>query len=560
MKWIKNRKRFLNEAKIRDVIHPRQAKRVSEKWGEKYLDYEEVDPTDKIKQGKWKLSEEDKISVLSHFFGTYDGPIDMGKIFKSFENLPDKFITALNESLGIDLVNNEVEKEKYSIIFGDNFDSRKPTIDQITCFFEPVFRKLSVNDTKSTSMIQKDENGRPIKDEEGNMLRVEKEAGSPVFEKNLVNIKGFVEAYNRCYDEKVNVDDIFYNRDIQNLVSLARENHNSSYKFDFKIFDKDLYISINHAAKDILNMSISKFYSSCQHLYTGSYGDQLLSNVFDPNSIPAFLIFDTPIFWDDDKISDFLPLSRIMIRNIESLDDSSEPKIFFDRAYPDRMKDIFDEMIEKYSGNKKNTESNVNYIFSPDIDPSDELREPYMDRMRLRKKPYIGKNTKSLYLNRNHDWSEIRIAPNAKIKEMVIETDSLPDNLSDIKLKPEWIKFKFMKISSLEPFSEVKTDSIAFDKCKFNPNVLDSITDDIKKLQIISCDLKGEMDLTKFVNLEELHLVFTLDDIEELKSSIENLDIKKLVISGDLFSTPESKEYLKSLRSKIKVEIEGPII
>ena len=74
-----------------------------------------------------------------------------------------------------------MEEEKYSIIFGDNFESRKPTIDQITCLFEPVFRKLSVNDTKATSMIQKDENGRPIKDEEGNMLRVVKEAGDPVY-------------------------------------------------------------------------------------------------------------------------------------------------------------------------------------------------------------------------------------------------------------------------------------------------------------------------------------------------------------------------------------------
>lgn len=560
MKWIKNRERFLNEAKLRDVIHPNQAKRVSKKWGEKYLDYEEVDPTDKIKQGKWKLSEEDKIEVLSHFFGdgTY-GPVDMGKIFKDFEELPEKFVNALNQSLDIELMEDRV-KEKYSIIFGNNFDSRKPTIDQITCLFEPVFRKLSVTDTKATSMIQKDENGRPIKDEEGNMLRVGKEAGDPVYERNLVSIKGFVEAYNRCYDEKVSVDDVFYNRDIQNLVSLSQENHNSSYKFDFKIFDRDLYLSINHAAKDILNMSISKFYSSCQHLYTGSHGDQLLSNVFDPNSIPAFLIFDTPIFWDNEKISDFLPLTRIMVRNIERLDDSSEPKIFFDRAYPDRMKDVFDKIIDKYSGNKENVDNSTTYIFTPDVDPNDNLRNPYMDRMGLSKKTYIGKNTKSLYLNRSYDWSEVMISPNAQIKEMIIETDTLPENLSKIKLKPEWIKFKFMKIKNLEPFKQVQTDSIAFDKCKLNSNILDSMTNELKKVQLISCDLKDKIDLSKLSNLEELHVVFTLDDIEDLKSSIEGLNLKKLVVSGDLFSTPESKEYLKSLKNKMKVEIQGPII
>ena len=42
MKWLKDRKRFLNEAKIGDVILPRQKKEFIEKWGEKYQDYEEV--------------------------------------------------------------------------------------------------------------------------------------------------------------------------------------------------------------------------------------------------------------------------------------------------------------------------------------------------------------------------------------------------------------------------------------------------------------------------------------------------------------------------------------
>ena len=45
MKWIKDRNKFLNEAKLRDVIFARQAKEVSRIWGEKFLDYEEVTPT-----------------------------------------------------------------------------------------------------------------------------------------------------------------------------------------------------------------------------------------------------------------------------------------------------------------------------------------------------------------------------------------------------------------------------------------------------------------------------------------------------------------------------------
>ena len=61
MKWIKTREQWLNEARIKDIILPKQAKAVAQQWGEKYLDYEEVDPTDKIKQGRWKLEDEDKL-------------------------------------------------------------------------------------------------------------------------------------------------------------------------------------------------------------------------------------------------------------------------------------------------------------------------------------------------------------------------------------------------------------------------------------------------------------------------------------------------------------------
>lgn len=561
MKWIKNREHFLNEAKLRDVLHKSQIKEVTKKWGEKYLDYEEVDPTDKIKQGRWKLSEEDKLKVLSFFFtSNYDDTgIDMDVVFKTFENLPDKFANILRDSFDVDTFREGKDKEKYGIIFKD-FDTKKPTIDQITCLYNPVFRKLSINDTRATSVIQKDENGRPLKDEEGNMLRIEKEAGAPIFEKNLVNIGGFIESYNRCYESEKIDEGLFYKPEIQNIISFAKENHNKEYKIDFEIFNKDVYLSMNHNAVDILNMSISTFYSSCQHLYSGSHRSQLLANVFDPNSIPAFLIFDTPIFWDDEKISDFLPLSRMMVRSIEPLNDSDSDsvKIFFDRSYPDRMKKVFGEMIEKYSGNKENFEGGT-YTFSPDVDPNDDIRGPYMDRLGINRVPYIGKNTKSLYLNRNYDWSSIKISPNASIKEIVIETEDIPENMMNIKLNPDWIKFRYMVINNLEPFKSIKTDSLAFDKCKFDSSIFKEISD-VKKLQIISCDIKGDLDVSIFENLEELHLVYTLDDLDDLDNTLKGTNIKKLVVSGDLFSSTEGKDYLKSLKSRIKVELVGPVV
>jgi hypothetical protein len=555
MKYIKDREKFLNEAKLRDVIFQRQAKEVSRIWGEKFLDYEEVTATDKITQGKWKLSEEDKNKVLGRFFDA-----DMQVVASIFSNLPDKFADVLADSINIELIRDE----KFKVIAKD-LNIKNPSIDQIVIIFDAIFRKISVSETMATEVIQKDENGRPVKDEAGNMIKTTKEKGALVFTNNLTNINSFVDDFNRCFPEdKVGVN--FEERNIQRLRSAASLDENRDYKVDFKIFDKDVYLSITHNPKDILNMSISKFYASCQHLYSGGYREQVLGNVFDPNSIPAFLTFETPIYWDNEKISDQLPLSRMVIRNIETFDAQSEAKIFFDRAYPDRMKDVFGDIVERYSGMKETVEdrSSVTYIFTPDIDTEDKVRDPYMDRLRIERKPYIGVNTKTLYLNRMHDWSNVKIAPDAKIKELIIETTDIPEDLTKISLNPDWVKFKYLTINTLSNFDKIKTDSIAFDKCKLDTSVLDEmnkVNPNIKKLQIVSCDLTGSLGFSQFENLEELHIVYTLDTIEELKDLTENLKIKKLVLSGDLIKDKESKIQVNQLRQRgIKIEIVGPVI
>jgi hypothetical protein len=555
MKWIKDRNKFLNEAKLRDVIFARQAKEVSRIWGEKFLDYEEVTPTDKIKQGKWKLSDEDKNRVLGKFFDC-----DMKAVTAVFDSINDKFAEVLSQSINLDLIRDE----KFKIIATD-LNIKNPSIDQIAILFDAIFRKISVSETMATEVIQKDENGRPVKDEGGNMIKTTKEKGALVFTNNLTNINSFVDDFNRCFPEdKIGAN--FEERNIQRLRSAASIDENRDFEVDFKIFDKDMYLSINHNPKDILNMSISKFYASCQHLYSGGYREQVLGNVFDPNSIPAFLTFETPIYWNKEKISDQLPLSRMMIRNIETFDAQEESKIFFDRAYPDRMKEIFGEMMEKYSEMKQTADENsrITYIFTPDVDTEDRVRDPYMDRVSLQRKPYIGKNTKTLYLNRMHDWSNVKIAPDAKIKELIIETTDIPEDLTKVPLNPDWVKFKYLTINTLSNFDKIKTDSIAFDKCKLDTSVLDemnTVNANIKKLQIVSCDLTGELGFSQFKNLEELHIVYTLDTIEELKDLTENLGIKKLVLSGDLIKDKESKIQVNQLRQRgIKVEIVGPVI
>jgi hypothetical protein len=636
MKWIKPRDLFL-EAKLRDVILPRQAKAVTSKWGEKYLDYEEVTPTNKIEQGSWKLSEEDKNDVLGVFCQT-----DMPQLFTLFSSLPEQFGNVLNQSINTDLFRED--KATYERIF-EGFDIRKPKLDQILAIFSSVFRKLSIPDTMATSVISKDESNRPIRDEQGNMIRVEKKPGDLAFSNNLININSFIVDYNdlvdKCIDanvegwstmDKIASSNLFSeNRNLGSFINFAATNENTQYKLDFEIFNKDIFLKISHNPKDILNMSISKFYSSCQHLYSGGYSDRVLANVFDPNSIPAFLIFETPIFWEGEKISEHLPLSRMIIRNLESFDsipkqgtnttviafklidtnglfinnniktgdivynnidktsttvvsvdsevqltlsgnifkETNKPyaihkatKLYFDRAYPDRMQDKFEEIVTKYSGNIMNADRNDRYLYTPDLDTDDNLTAPYQDRLSTTTGRMIGKNIKTLYLSQIGNWKNVRVDPNARIKELIIETTEIPDSLLTLNITLDWIKFKFIEIHTLKDFDRIKTTSIAFDKCKLSNGVLQDINQsnpNITKLQIISCDNVGSFDFSEFKALEELQVIYTLDSVEDLKTIVpENL--KKLVISGDL-ATKESKSILGSLRSKgVKIEIVGPII
>ena len=555
MKWIKNRNIFLSEAKIKDLILPRQSKEVKNVWGESFLEYEEVIPTDKIKQGTWKLSEEDKRIVLSSFFSLRN----IDNVYQVFSELPDKFCEILRGSININLINNEYKEKWKSTLL--NFDIKSPSIDEIYLLYENVFRKISINETNAIEVIKKDENGKPILDDNGNIIKISKEKGDVVYTNNLVNINTFIEDYNRCFSGSIDSYS-FRNGDILSIRNIAADDlSDGDYKIDFEIFKKDIYLSILHNPKDILNMSITKFYASCQHLYTGGYRSQVLGNVFDPNSIPAFLKFDTPIYWEDEKISDQLPLCRMMIRNIEGFTNSKDVKIFFDRCYPDRMEKVMGNIIRKYSENINNQSSDSTYIFAPDVKTTDRIREPYMDRLHILRGTYIGANSTQLYLTAKTDWSKTIISPKADIKELIIESVDLPSNFRDYNFNLNWVKFKYLKINSIESF-KIKTKGFSFDKCSFTKSLLNEVSKsnpDITKLSFISCEI-DDIDISIFNKLEELEIIYTIET-DKLISEIIPDTIKLLTISSDILLNKDNKEFINSLkRSGKEVKIIGPKI
>lgn len=554
MKWLKSRSRFISEAKIKDVILPRQAAKVKDRWGEEFLEQEEITPTEKIKQGSWVLSKEDKNLALGEFFG-----VNMDNLYEIFKNLPDKFCEILKLSIDAKLLG----ESKFTSVL-ENFDIKEPSVDEIYLLYENVFRKLAVGETKATEVIQRDETGRPVMGHDGRPTKISKESGDPIFTKNLVNINSFISDYNSCYPDSQVDPRVFSSGDVENIRNAAGQDFSGGkYKIDFEIFKKDLILQIEYKPSDILNISISKFYSSCQHLYTGGYSNMVLANVFDPNSIPAFLKFDIPIYWEGEKISNHLPLSRMQVRSIEGFEANSESKIFFDRCYPDRMQSVMEKIVTKYSGNEKNV-SDGDYLFTPDI-PSElksRLYTPYMDRLGLREGTYIGTNVKTLYLSKMSDWSKTVISPKAKIKEVIVETTNIPSNMLEFPFDLEWIKFKYLKLNNLDVF-KFKTKSYAFDKCKFGKGILEDLYNsnpDLKGLSFVSCDVDS-LEFSKFKNLEELELIYTLDSGDNLQNLLSGVvNLKTLKISGDLVSK-DNKKFIQDLKkSGVKVEIIGPVI
>lgn len=557
MKWIKSRNNFLNEAKIKDVIFPRQAKHVKSEWGEKFLEQEEITPTDKIKQGYWKLSEEDKRKVLGAFFD-----VDMNELYEIFKNLPDKFCEVLKLSIKPELITGDNEKFKSVLT---RFEIKEPSVDEIYLLFENVFRKLAVGETKATEVLQRDERGRPIMGEDGRPIKTIKEAGDPIFTNNLVNINSFITDYNSCYPENPVDSRIFTSGVVYNIRNAAGEDFSEGeYEIDFEIFKRDLFLQILYKPADILNMSISKFYASCQHLYTGGWKERVIGNVFDPNSIPAFLKFDTPIFWNGEKIADQLPLSRMQIRNIEGFNTTVEnPKIFFDRCYPDRLQEVMEEIVTKYSGNIKTfKQGEGDYLFTPDIEEGLSVRDPYMDRLGLKRGKYIDQNTKTLYLSNSSDWRNTVISPKAQIKELIVETTEIPANMTEFPFNLDWIKFKFLKIYHLNIF-KFKTDAYAFDKCRFSDGVIDEMMESnpgMKRLSLISCDVPN-LNLKSFNGLDELELVYTIDAGDKLSEILGDIKVGKLRISGDVLESKENKKFIQGLKnSGTKVETVGLVI
>ena len=561
MKYIKKRSQWVSEAKIGDVILPPQKAEVKKTWGEKFLDMEEVIPTEHIKQGDWELSEDDKFKVLDVLFGT-----DVKSAQDQYKDLPAKFIEIVQLSLAY-LAETDVtgrvsdEMRRAKEVLGE-LDLSDIGIDEMIALNYPILRKLS-NETGKAEMIQKGDDGRPVMGEDGRPVKVAKEIGDPIFEKNFISLESFRQEYNKYYDK---VERDFNSRPLQAIINVVKQDNNSDYRTSYKLFNKPVHLKISHNPKDILNMSISKFYQSCQHLYTGGYKTQVLGNVFDPNSIPAFLVVKTPIYNGDDLLSEQLPIARAMVRYLDGFSKTDAPAFFFDRTYPDRLREVMYEIITKYSGmvstgTQRNRGPVDKYVYAPDLpaQSAKDISAPYQDSLGIEQKTYIGVNTKRLSTSMT-GFKNMIISKQARVEELIVDSPDVPEALFALPLKLNWIKFKFIDIKRMPKMDKFDCKSFAFDKCRFTNADLANVVaanPEMEKLQLTSCEVE-DLNLSGLA-VDELQLIYTTT--QPLAEVLGDVKVKKLVISGDLLSDKENKDFVISLKkSGVKVETVGLVI
>ena len=533
------RPRFYKTEAIKDELSKVQIDRAKELWGESILNYEKADPTDRIKQGKWILNEEDKLSVINKMFNT-----NLEQLTNSLNSVEFK------EYLGF--LKKSTTKEF-------NFDPNNFSFKDIVSLYRGIFRQCNVKETASTTKILKDVNGRPIKGEDGKIQKVEKseDEKSEIFWNNnqVTDAIKLIANYNDYLKEmgktELQLDQNTYTSScFTNLYSLSEDGLDGDFKLNPT---QDIYLYISHKSSDILNMSVSKFYSSCHELYTGggngdTYMQGLIYNLFDPNSMPAFLIFDEPYYDNNgNKLVDFMPLCRRMIRAIYDSDRKFK-NLYFDQTYPDRISSLFKRIIQDYSENE--TGYNNDYDILYDLPESEETSRPYFDNADVASENYfIGLNTKKVTVK--GEESNLIFGKRNNVEELTIK-DFTSDVESLIKKMP---KLKFISFESMElrylpdnfNFGQVKLN-----KCIVNETFIEDISKlkDFKKLWIQSCFMDFNL-IGELSTLEELTVMYMNIDTKVFEKLI---NLKLLNVSDEIYK----KLDLKSLTSRgIKINKVG---
>lgn len=200
---------------------------------------------------------------------------------------------------------------------------------------------------------------------------------NPIWSNNKSNLYSFLVSLKRAFPDLYSYLNPEAIANDKKLVGMRMPilNYESNLS---KISEGKLYLYITDKPADILRMSVSDFYSSCQNIYSGGeHGTEenkkLLSNVFDTNSKVAYLIFDSPYRDSHGNMHPFSPVARMIIRvNIKG-------KIMFDNVYPKSMTTEMEKIVTEKAGLENVGKSGDLYHYRG----VQGLPSPYMDMYKL---------------------------------------------------------------------------------------------------------------------------------------------------------------------------------
>lgn len=547
MKYIHKRNKFFEA--IKDELNTHQLSRAKEVWGSDLLNLERAEPTDKIERGKWLLDDEDSKKIVNDMFTT-----DIDFLISIFDN--DKFSEYLN------FLKLSISEEKAGWYYNNimNFDVKKLKFTDIIALFGKYYATPNVKETQSDSFILRNDDGKPILGDDGKIQKIVKteEQKNEIIWNNNQHINAFalMHYYNELYLNEKNINEnVYISVNLTNLQSLRSD----GLKGDFQLYPiNPMYLYITEKSTDVMNMSVSKFYTSCQELYNGgghgtTYLDQLIYNLFDPNSIPAFIIYDEPYINENkEKIVDYMPLCRRMIRNVVNPENEDESLgLYFDNTYPERMSSILQYVIEEYTTNEHKPElKRIGYKINLDLPQNVTARAPYLDSIRQGNISRIrGLNTKILTLDRYSNIGSIRFAKVNNITTIEFESSNFDEeDIEEIlnKLpKINTVRFKSIQLVDM-PITNNKFKYF-FDKCILDDELFTKL-DGISDLTIKSSKFE-QKELYK-ISIKNLTLLYVPAKLD--KEFLDKLD--SFSYSEDIyFANKEVIDLLTIKKKLIKV-------
>jgi len=439
MYYLKFENYIIMEA-LKDEIPSYMNKILSKRHGSKYMDMEVPSHTDKIPNVKIEVDNKKLVDkcidkIINHLHTNIIKQFKKSSIFKLL-----KSDTTLRELLNIDVKNLQLTDLKY----------------------------LYSNDI--------------------NLL----DSKTKEFSRNKSNLYKFIQSYNKAYEKNIdwNPNNDKEYSGLRDIITNYDENINN-------IENSKLYLYISDKADDKLRMSISKFYDSCQNIYTGGesgnmYNLHLLSNVFDVNSKIAYLMFDVEFTDNRGNIHPYTPIARTIIR-YNVVDD----KIMFDKTYPFSATKLIYNIIEEYTDLIDSGINDENYY----INGIEGLHNPYMDKYKLVDYNDVDYNKLKIKILSNYfnfDKSDVKKYDNY---EYILKNGSIyscyNENESLFKTK-EYILNNFSIIYDENSIDDI-IDMKWFNKNKYLVDVRKINTNNITNI----FDLNKVIKLNKYINIDE---------------------------------------------------------